>query len=73
MTDPWTIAIWSIGVVAMAAASWLQDRRDIRREEGALTKFQRDIEKRLEKVEVVVAQDHLELKKLKVKLRGDDD
>ena len=46
--DPLTIVVWSVGVVAMAAASWLQDRRDVRREEGALTKFREELESRVQ-------------------------
>ena len=49
--DPLTIVVWSVGVVAMAAASWLQDRRDVRREEGALTKFREELESRVDSVE----------------------
>ena len=49
--DPLTIVVWSVGVVAMAAASWLQDRRDVRREEGALAKFREELEGRVETME----------------------
>ena len=51
MGDPFTIVVWSIGVVAMMLGTWIQDRRDIRRENGEVVRLREAFNDRLERVE----------------------
>jgi cytochrome c-type biogenesis protein CcmH/NrfF len=51
MSDLLTIVIWSVGIIAMAATAWLQDRRDRRQEEGQYARLCKEFEQRLSNIE----------------------
>lgn len=51
MIDPITFIIWCIGVVAMAATAWIQDRRDIRREKGEAAEIRKRYGQRISRLE----------------------
>lgn len=64
VSDLMTIVIWCIGVVAMAATSWLQDRRDRRQDEGEAARLRKEFDERLSDVEKKVGEQVSEIFKL---------
>lgn len=49
------IVIWCVGMVSMAATSWLQDRRDRRADEGSFVRLRNEYERRISNLEAMVA------------------
>ena len=65
MMDASTLLIWCIGVVAMAASAWIQDRRDRRREEGQLQALKDALAKDVADLYVKVDRLQLEIAELR--------
>lgn len=73
MIDPWTVVIWSIGVVAMMATAWIQDRREIRREDGQFKTLRDEFAEAIDLLKKDNRELHNELKRMRVRLVHKDD